>query len=224
MLFILAWLVIRAVGLSGLACYVLNVAPWARRSLWKVWYNAMARNFSPTLFFFMNYGLKGPRVPSFPASLVLPQDATSAALYAAVAAPAALPGARVFEVGCGRGGGAAFLTALHRPARFTAMDYAPAAVALASHAHARAAPRLAFEVGDAERLRFADASFDVVINVESSHCYGDVAVFFAEVARVLAPGGRFAFAGEETPFAMCGCVCAWRTAGSRIPATGPLVA
>ena len=102
--------------------------------------------------------------------------------------------ARVLEVGCGRGGGAAFLTALHTPARYTAVDFSPAAVALAARLHAAAAPRLSFAVGDAERLAFGDASFDVVVNVESSHCYGDVPAFLREMARVLAPGGRFAFA------------------------------
>jgi SAM-dependent methyltransferase len=40
----------------------------------------------------------------------------------------------------------------------------------------------------------ADASFDVVVNVESSHCYPDAARFFAEVARVLRPGGMLVFA------------------------------
>ena len=34
---------------------------------------------------------------------------------------------------------------------------------------------------------------DVVINVESSHCYGNVARFHAEVARVLRPGGWFLY-------------------------------
>jgi SAM-dependent methyltransferase len=53
---------------------------------------------------------------------------------------------------------------------------------------------LTFAVGDAERLPFAAESFDVVVNVESSHCYGDVGSFFREVVRVLRPGGWFLFA------------------------------
>jgi ubiquinone/menaquinone biosynthesis C-methylase UbiE len=52
---------------------------------------------------------------------------------------------------------------------------------------------LSFVVGDAEQLLFADASFDLVVNVESSHCYGSVERFLAEVSRVLAPGGVFCF-------------------------------
>lgn len=48
--------------------------------------------------------------------------------------------------------------------------------------------------GDAEKLPLADASFDAVLNVESSHCYGNVETFFREAARVLRPDGRFLFA------------------------------
>jgi hypothetical protein len=39
----------------------------------------------------------------------------------------------------------------------------------------------------------------VVLNVESSHCYGNVAQFVAEVARVLKPGGVFAMADFRSP-------------------------
>ena len=34
---------------------------------------------------------------------------------------------------------------------------------------------------------------DIVINVESSHCYGSVDLFLSEVKRVLKPGGHFLF-------------------------------
>ncbi|HEY5980797.1 MAG TPA: class I SAM-dependent methyltransferase, partial [Microlunatus sp.] len=53
---------------------------------------------------------------------------------------------------------------------------------------------LRFVRGDALSLPFPDDSFDVVVNVESSHCYPSMAAFLAEVARVLRPGGLFAYA------------------------------
>ena len=53
---------------------------------------------------------------------------------------------------------------------------------------------LSFVQGDAENLPFPDASFDIVVNIVSSHCYGDVPSFAREVARVLKPGGIFTFA------------------------------
>jgi SAM-dependent methyltransferase len=54
-------------------------------------------------------------------------------------------------------------------------------------------PDTEFVAGDAEHLPAETSSFDAVINVESSHCYGDIAAFYREVARVLRPGGRFLY-------------------------------
>jgi len=34
----------------------------------------------------------------------------------------------------------------------------------------------------------------VILNVESSHCYGNMANFIAEVYRVLKPNGKFSWA------------------------------
>jgi ubiquinone/menaquinone biosynthesis C-methylase UbiE len=43
-------------------------------------------------------------------------------------------------------------------------------------------------------MPFADQAFDAVVNVESSHCYGDMGLFLAEVHRVLRPGGELLWA------------------------------
>jgi SAM-dependent methyltransferase len=52
-------------------------------------------------------------------------------------------------------------------------------------------------------MPFDDQQFDVVINVESSHCYPHVGAFFREVKRVLRPGGHCLYADvmpmEELP-------------------------
>ncbi len=53
---------------------------------------------------------------------------------------------------------------------------------------------LSFKAGDAESLPFDDNSFDVVVNVESSHCYGSMDAFLMQVSRVLRRGGYFLFA------------------------------
>jgi ubiquinone/menaquinone biosynthesis C-methylase UbiE len=47
--------------------------------------------------------------------------------------------------------------------------------------------------GDAEKLPFPDASFDAVVNVESSAAYVHFSRFLAEVGRVLTPGGHFLY-------------------------------
>ena len=54
-------------------------------------------------------------------------------------------------------------------------------------------PNLDFAVGDSENIPFSDDMYDIVINVESSHCYGSMEIFLSEVYRVLKPGGSFLF-------------------------------
>lgn len=102
-----------------------------------------------------------------------------------------IEGARVLDVGCGRGGPAAYVARLGAR-EVTGLDACADAVAFCAQRHSR--PGLRFVHGHADRLPFHDASLDVVLNVESSHCYLDRPAFFAEVARVLEPGGAFCYA------------------------------
>ena len=53
---------------------------------------------------------------------------------------------------------------------------------------------------DAARLPFPDASFDAVASVLTHTDFDDPAAVFAEVARVLRPGGRFAYVGIHPCF------------------------
>ncbi len=66
------------------------------------------------------------------------------------------------------------------------------------------ARRLGLEVdtapGDAERLPFADESFDLVIGHAVLHHIPDLSRAFSEFARVLAPGGTVLFAGEPSRY------------------------
>jgi ubiquinone/menaquinone biosynthesis C-methylase UbiE len=66
----------------------------------------------------------------------------------------------------------------------------------------RNAERLGLQVrtarADAESLPFADQSFDLVLGHAVLHHLPDLRRAFAEFDRVLAPGGRIAFAGEPS--------------------------
>jgi SAM-dependent methyltransferase len=103
-----------------------------------------------------------------------------------------LSGRDVLEIGSGRGGGAQYLARYGRPRTVTGIDFSRTAVRL-SRRH-RSAPALGFRVGDAQATGLPDASVDVVVNVESSHCYGSMEAFVREVHRVLRPGGHFVWA------------------------------
>ena len=185
--------------LARLLIYLCEVSPRARRMLWRWWYERWARRVQSDSWTFMNYGFAWPMGERAP--LLQEEDEPDrfcAQLYQRVIGSARLQGKQILEVGAGRGGGAAYVKRYHDPAKLTAVDFSPQAVAFCRERHRFG--HLIFSEGDAEKLPFADASFDGVINVESSHCYGSVASFFAEVTRVLRPGGFFFFADlREAP-------------------------
>ena len=167
--------------------------PPVKRLLWRTWYDFLARRYRDRQWTFMNYGHRAPP-GSAPLELAPAeeQDRSCIELYHLVAGAVDLTGRDVLEVGSGRGGGAAFLARRFRPSRMVGVDVSSQAVAFCRKRHS--APGLSFEVGSAERLEFASASFDAVVNVESSHCYGDVGAFVREVQRVLRPDGHFLYA------------------------------
>jgi ubiquinone/menaquinone biosynthesis C-methylase UbiE len=108
-------------------------------------------------------------------------------LYTQALGGVRLGGRDVVEVGSGRGGGAAALVRHHQPRSYIAIDGSRRQVELCRAIH----PGLEFAYGNACALPLPDASADVVLNVESSHCYSDLGAFVAEARRVLRPGGIF---------------------------------
>jgi SAM-dependent methyltransferase len=118
-------------------------------------------------------------------------------LYHKVASAIDLHGLDVLEVGSGRGGGAAYISHHLGPRSTTGVDFSDKAVAFCqSHL---AGNGLRYLHGDAEDLPFPDATFDAVVNVESSHCYGDMGRFLDEVHRVLRPGGYLLWTDHRPP-------------------------
>jgi ubiquinone/menaquinone biosynthesis C-methylase UbiE len=71
----------------------------------------------------------------------------------------------------------------------TAVDLTDVAVGLARQYAAYRGVTIDFLVGNAERLEFADASFDVVYSFGVLHHTPDIEAAVAEVYRVLRPGG-----------------------------------
>ncbi|MCX6223808.1 MAG: class I SAM-dependent methyltransferase [Bacteroidia bacterium] len=95
----------------------------------------------------------------------------------------------ILEIGCGRGGGLAFLTKLLKPSSAVGIDLDPTAVEFCNKFWGK--PGLTFMQGDAQAVQLPDCSFDVIINVESSHRYVDLDLFLKEVKRLLRPNGVF---------------------------------
>jgi ubiquinone/menaquinone biosynthesis C-methylase UbiE len=161
---------------------------WFRRMVWKPIYETLAKKYPVTSWHFMNYGYTPT---SEEGSLELPaseeRHRIPLQLYHYLAVKGPVAGNDVLEVGSGRGGGSRYIAQYLHPKSMTGMDLAQNAVDLCNKIHL--APNLKYVQGNAEKLPFADESFDMVINVESCHAYGSVTNFLAEVKRVLRPGG-----------------------------------
>jgi ubiquinone/menaquinone biosynthesis C-methylase UbiE len=171
--------------------------PAFRRLIWKPIYELLAKRFRSKDWSLMNYGYAPSPNESF-----LNLDAEdeinrySIQLYHYLATKVAFKGLEVLEVGSGRGGGAAYLKKYLNPEKIIGLDIAVNAVRLANEYFG--SEGIEFVPGSAEQLPFADESFDIVINVESSHTYGSVPLFLSEVKRVLRKGGYLLCADIRT--------------------------
>lgn len=163
-----------------------------RRPFWSLAYSLYGRIVKDE-YPFMNYGYE-PEPGEMQVPDLAPQDEAERVciqMYHRVATLAgggdALVGRDVLEVGCGRGGGASYLARYLSPRRMVGVDLGRTNISTCRRAHS--SPNLEFLQGDAQALPLPDASFDVVVNIESSHAYPSFDGFLAEVARVLRPGG-----------------------------------
>lgn len=91
------------------------------------------------------------------------------------------------DVGCGTGAVLELLHARYPNKHLTGLDLTPGMIDVA---RAKQLDNVSFVVGDAEALPFEPRSFDAVLCSNSFHHYPHPERFFAEVVRVLRPGGR----------------------------------
>jgi ubiquinone/menaquinone biosynthesis C-methylase UbiE len=167
-----------------------------KQTFWKHWYQFLTGrvnqnpNGAPPVIFF-NYGFWPPEGETLPLDPTDEHNRAAIQLYHHVASGWNLAGKNVLEVSCGHGGGASFVTRYHKPARYTAIDQNPKAIAFCQKMHDQLA--IQFQTGDAQALDFPQNHFDAVLNVEASHCYPRQQDFLRSVYRVLRPGGRFLY-------------------------------
>lgn len=159
-----------------------------QRAQWRAWYSFLSwySSRAGARFSCMNWGYDDGR------ALVdegAGPERYPLQLYAALVEGVPLEGKVLVDVSCGRGGGLAYLARAHQPARAVGLDFTPAHVEVCRGTVQREVPSLELEVGDAEALPLPDASADVLLSVEASHCYGSYARFLDEARRVLRPGG-----------------------------------
>jgi ubiquinone/menaquinone biosynthesis C-methylase UbiE len=119
------------------------------------------------------------------------------AALAAATTQIADPPERALDIGCGTGEGTLFLAREFPTARVRGIDLSEEMIRLA-RAKVGLDPegRVAFKVADAGSLPWPEDSFDLVAQL-------NMPPFFAEIARVLRPGGSVIVAnslGDRTPF------------------------
>ncbi|MGH7788362.1 MAG: class I SAM-dependent methyltransferase [Candidatus Binatia bacterium] len=103
-------------------------------------------------------------------------------------------GARVLEIGCGRGVGTELIFERFGAASVQAFDLDDDMVARARRRlRDYPADRLQLAVGDATAIDAPDAAFDAVFDFAIVHHVPDWRAAVREVRRVLRPGGRFFF-------------------------------
>jgi len=108
-------------------------------------------------------------------------------LRAVVRALGPIRGARILDLGCGKGRFAAHLVAAG--ASVVGLDLSPAMLG-----RAEGVDRV---LASARRLPFAGSTFDAVIAIEVLEHVGDVGPVLLEARRVLRPGGRLAIVDKN---------------------------
>jgi len=105
-----------------------------------------------------------------------------------------LPGeGRILEVGCGRGIALPVLDRLCSPRRLAGLDIEEELlIEAASHLREHGTEAELYQ-GDVRRMPFADESFDVIVDFGTLYHIADSQIALDEIARVLAPGGTFAY-------------------------------
>ena len=132
----------------------------------------------------------------YPRELLARVPEIAAESFAGVANPFALgalePGEAVLDIGSGAGTDSLVAAQMvGAEGRVTGIDMTPEMLAKARAAAAEmGATNVEFVEGEVERLPFADASFDVVISNGVIDLIPDKDAVFAEIERVLRPGGR----------------------------------
>ncbi len=102
-------------------------------------------------------------------------------------------GSRVLDVGSGTGSLAFAVLQFDPRARVTGIDPSDEYVAYANSRN-RVGDRAAFETGDAQQMRFPDASFDAALSLLVWNFIPDAKKALRETRRVVKPGGPIAAA------------------------------
>ena len=102
----------------------------------------------------------------------------------------------ILEIGCGKGGGCFYALKYLKAKLVIGIDLVKSNIEQCKKLHKY--PEVAFKVMDAETFSLED-TFDVVVNLESSHCYYYRNLFVERVTEALKPDGHFMYSDFMRP-------------------------
>lgn len=105
----------------------------------------------------------------------------------------------IVDIGCGGGRNAGELLKKYPKARVTAIDYSPLSVEQAAEYNKRAvaAGRCVVQQQDVSALNLDAGKYDLATAFETIYFWPGLRTCFAEVARILKPGGAFMIVNES---------------------------
>lgn len=128
-------------------------------------------------------------------------------------------GDRILDVGCGTGSLAFAIAAVSPNSQIVGIDPSPASVGFARKRAGET--RLQFDVGDAQKLPYPDASFDKAVALLVMNFIPDPRKTLLEMIRVTRPGGRAAAAVWDYGDGMTMLRTFWDAAAGLDPAAEP---
>ncbi|NHJ49637.1 MAG: methyltransferase domain-containing protein [Asgard group archaeon] len=178
--------------------YYLSASMRMKRFLWRIMHRIIIRRYKGSELVFLNYGYAELDSNNEPLQLneIDEKERYCLQLYHTTVADVKLGDKDILEVGCGRGGGASYITRYMNPKSYIGLDMSKEVVKFNNKYHKM--PNLSFVTGNAQELPFENESFDAIVNVESSRSYNDMDAFISEAHRVLRPNGHLLFADIRT--------------------------
>lgn len=98
---------------------------------------------------------------------------------------------KLLDIGCGRGGGIYYLNQKYNFLESHGVDICKESIDFCKSTYLDS--HIKFSVQDALNLKYEKNYFDIILNVESSHCYKSRMLFFNEAFKILKKDGYFLY-------------------------------
>ncbi len=156
-------------------------------------YNAFAFFQEKGIFFvkILNLGLDLPKEKQPKLSKEDEVERLQFQLYYYILSRIEIENKTILDISCGLGGGCYYINRYLSPLQVTGLDLISLNIRLAKQYYTDTT--INFVQGDACDFSLPSESFDIVVNLESSHSYIDFKSFVKNTYEVLKPGGYFTF-------------------------------